>query len=176
MTVSNILIIISAVITALTFFIHDLTNFGINHTFLSESMYNKVLIQFLLYQFLHGGIIHLVFNSLFIYIFGNGLEDLIGKRKFIIFFIFNTIFVGISLFLFTSGNTIGISGFCMAILTYFTLELYNKNNPEYKGGITAIVINIGIGLTPGISLIGHLFGSIAGVIFYLYNREKKELN
>jgi membrane associated rhomboid family serine protease len=176
MTVSNILIIISAVITALTFFIHDLTNFGINHTFLSESMYNKVLIQFLLYQFLHWGIIHLVFNSLFIYIFWNWLEDLIWKRKFIIFFIFNTIFVWISLFLFTSWNTIWISGFCMAILTYFTLELYNKNNPEYKWWITAIVINIGIWLTPWISLIWHLFWSIAWVIFYLYNREKKELN
>lgn len=176
MTISNILIIISAIITALTFFIRGLTNFGINHTFLSESMYNMVLVQFLLYQFLHWGIIHLLFNSWFIYIFWNWLEDLIWKRKFIIFFIFNTIFVWISLLLFTNDNTIWISGFCMAILTYFTLELYNKNNPEYKWWITAIVINIGIWFMPWISLIWHLFWSIAWVIFYLYNREKKELN
>jgi hypothetical protein len=53
MTVSNILIIISAVITALTYFIDGLRDYGINHAFLSESMYQMVLVQFLLYQFLH---------------------------------------------------------------------------------------------------------------------------
>ncbi len=173
MTISNIFIIISAIITALTFFIKGLTNFGINHAFLSESTYHIVLVQFLLYQFLHWGVTHLIFNSLFIYIFWNWLENLIWKRKFIIFFIFNTIFVWISLLLFTSGNTIWISGFCMAILTYFTLELYSKNNPEYKWWITAIVINLAIWFTPWISLVWHLFWSIAWGIFYLYNKEKK---
>ncbi|MFK7780644.1 MAG: hypothetical protein QM490_05950, partial [Candidatus Gracilibacteria bacterium] len=48
--------------------------------------------------------------------------------------------------------------------------LRSRNNPEYKGGITAIIINIGIGLNPQISLLGHLLGAIAGVLYYLFNK------
>ena len=172
MTISNILIIISAIVTVMSVFMWWLLNFGINHFYLSEWLYHLFFLQFLLYQFLHWWLLHLFFNSLFIYIFWNGLEDLIWKTKFIVFFIFNTFFVWSALFLLTSWNTVWISGFWMAILTYFTLELYSKNNPEYKWGITAIIINIAIWFYPWISLTWHLFWSISWVLFYLYNRNK----
>nr|MDD3719822.1 rhomboid family intramembrane serine protease [Candidatus Gracilibacteria bacterium] len=144
-----------------------------NNYFFDNGIYNIFLLQFIFYQFLHGGFFHLVFNSIFIYVFGNHLEILMGKTKFLYFFIFNTIFTGIMVLLFSKGNTIGISGFCLALLTYLTIELYNRGNPEYKGGITAIIINVAIGLTPGISLAGHLFGSIAGILYYFLNKIKR---
>lgn len=172
MTISNILIIISAILTMLSVFVWWLTNFWINHVFLWDSMYHLFFLQFFLYQFLHWGILHLMFNSIFIYIFWNWLEDLIWKSKYITFFVFNTFFVWTALFFLASWNTIWISGFCMAILTYFTLELYSKKNPEYKGWVTAIVLNIGIWFMPWISLIGHLFWAIGWIIFYLFNRDK----
>ncbi len=174
MSVSNIFIIISAITTALSMFVGWLVNFWINTNYLWESMYHLFILQFFLYQFLHWSIWHIIFNSVFIYIFWNWLEWIIWKKKYIIFFIFNTIFVWIALFLFTkeNTNTIWISGFCMALLSYFTLELYSKWDPEYKGWITAIIINIGIWFMPWISLIWHLFGAIWGVLFFLYNRNK----
>src|ERR1051325_7214627 len=39
--------------------------------------------QFLTYQFLHGGLPHLVLNSLCLYFFGRPLEDALSKRTFL---------------------------------------------------------------------------------------------
>jgi membrane associated rhomboid family serine protease len=39
------------------------------------------------YSFLHGGIGHLAFNLLFLWIFGNNIEDALGRIKFILFYI-----------------------------------------------------------------------------------------
>jgi membrane associated rhomboid family serine protease len=120
---------------------------------------------------LHGGFFHLFANSIFIYLFGNILEMLIWRNKFIIFFIFTVVFNGVLLSVFTTWNTIWISGFCMALLAYYTLELKGRNNPEYKWGITALVLNVWIWFVPWISLLGHLFWAIWGVIFYYVTKE-----
>lgn len=85
----------------------------------------------------------------------------------------NTLFVGISLIFFANGNTIGISGFAMAILSYVFLELRSTNNPEYRSAGVFLFINIAIGFTGNISLVGHLSGAIFGMLFfYLRNHMK----
>lgn len=170
MTISNILIIISAIITTLSLFMSWILVFWMNHINLVDWHFQFVFLQFILYQFLHWWLFHLMFNSIFIFIFWNWLEDLIWKTKYMTFFIFNTVFVWLWLLIFTRSNTIWISWFCMALLSYFTLELYSKKNPEYKWWITAIVINLAVWFMPGISLIWHLFWVISWVLFFLYNR------
>jgi membrane associated rhomboid family serine protease len=39
------------------------------------------------YQFLHGGILHLVSNMLFLWVFGDNVEDAMGHLKFLIFYL-----------------------------------------------------------------------------------------
>jgi len=39
--------------------------------------------QFLSFQFLHGGIWHLVFNLIGIYFFGRAIEDVLGRRRYL---------------------------------------------------------------------------------------------
>jgi membrane associated rhomboid family serine protease len=39
------------------------------------------------YAFMHGGVLHLAFNMLFLWIFGNNIEDALGRIKFIFFYI-----------------------------------------------------------------------------------------
>jgi hypothetical protein len=93
---------------------------------------------------------------------------MIGRNRFIVFFILNSIFVGIALLLFARGNTIGISGFAMAVLAYIFLDLRSKRNPEYKSAGIFLLINIGIGFTGNISLTGHLSGAIFGILFFIF--------
>ncbi|MDD3645998.1 MAG: rhomboid family intramembrane serine protease [Candidatus Gracilibacteria bacterium] len=159
----------------LTYIYPNIYVLGINTYFLNQGNYFVYFIQFFTGTFLHAGFLHLFLNSIFIYYFGNIIEALIGRKKFTLFFIFSTVFIGLIITNYSYNsipvNTVGISGFAMALLTFYTLELKRRNNPEYKGGITALVINIGIGLLPQISLLGHLFGAIAGLIFYLINRD-----
>ncbi|MDD3303047.1 MAG: rhomboid family intramembrane serine protease, partial [Candidatus Gracilibacteria bacterium] len=116
MTISNSLIIVSFLFTVFAFINPNLYNFGITNYFLNENNSFIFLLQILLYQFIHGGFFHFFFNSLFVYIFGNQLEVYIGKIKYLLFFIFNTLFVAFFLMMLSDGVTIGISGFCMALL------------------------------------------------------------
>ena len=170
-SVSNILILISAIFTVFASLYPQIYMFWVNNTFLDAGQYHIFFIQFFTGTFLHGWLFHLFANSLFLYLFWNILEMLIWKNKFIIFFVFIVIFNGVWLSIFAWGNTIGISGFCMALLSYYTLELRWRNNPEYKWWITALVLNVWIWFMPGISLLWHLFWAIWGVIFYYIMKE-----
>ncbi len=39
-------------------------------------------------MFLHGGILHLASNMLFLHVFGDNVEDVLGRRRFILFYLF----------------------------------------------------------------------------------------
>jgi len=166
-SVSNILIYISVIFTAISFFYQSIFRFGMNDLFLQQWIYHIFIIQMFTSMFLHGGITHILFNSVFVYLFGNQVEIAIWKKNYLYFFIFTAIFTGVWLTLVNAGNTIWISSFCLAILTYYTLHLWQKGNIEYKGWITAIIVNLAIWFYPGISLSGHLLWAIAGLIFFL---------
>jgi len=165
------LILISIIFTILATIFPKIYILSINNLFLDEWLYHIYIIQFFTGTFLHWGIIHLFFNSFFIYYFWNIVEWLIWKKKFTVFFIFSTIFIGALITSISNWNTVWISGFCMALLSYYTLELKSRNDIEYKWWITALVINIWIWFIPWISLYWHLFWAIAGIIYYLITKE-----
>ena len=169
-TFSNILIFISLVFTIFSYMYPEVYILGINNIFLDRWLYHIYIIQFFTWTFLHGNILHFLMNSIFIYYFWNNVEYLIWKKRFFSFFIFTTVFIWIMVTNFSNVNTVWISWFAMALLSYYTLELKSKNNPEYKWGITALIINIWIGLHPQISLLWHLFWAVAWLIFYLINK------
>lgn len=168
---SNLLIIISAIFTAISFIYPNILILWMNSYFLNAWNYPVFLVQIRTYSFLHGWILHLVSNSLFLYIFWNPVEAIIWRKKFITFFVSATIFNALALSVFSSGNTIGISWFALAVLTYYTLILKSRNNPEYKWWIVAIMINILIWFSSWISFVWHLAWAIFWVIFY--NMRKK---
>jgi len=171
LTTSNILILISALATILVTVMPNLYIFWINNNFLNQWLYHIYVIQFFTWTFLHGWLLHLFANSLFLFIFWNAVEWLVWKNKFILFFVFVVVFNWVLLSLFTNWTTVWISGFCMALIAYYTLELRSRNNPEYKWWITALILNVGIWFVPWISLFWHLFWAVAGVIYYLINKE-----
>jgi membrane associated rhomboid family serine protease len=153
-------------------FFPDLYVFWLNRRFLIEWHYWIYVFQLFFSVFLHWGIWHFFMNSIFLYVFGNILELLIWRKKYILFFLFIVLFNWILLTFFDwFRNTIWISGFCMAILSYYVLELKSRNNPEYKWWITAIVINIWIWFLPWISLLWHLFWAVWWVIYYFLSKD-----
>ncbi len=169
-SVSNILIWLSVVFTIGATINPALYRLWMNDYFLDKWDYLIYFTQFFTSNFLHSWIFHLFFNSMFIYYFGNQVELILWQKKYISLFIFNAIFVWVWLTILGEWNTIWISSFCMAILTYFTLDLKSKKIDEYKWWLTAIVINIVIWLNPQISLMWHLLWVIAWIIFYYINK------
>ncbi len=51
--------------------------------------------QFITFQFLHGGLPHLVLNSLGLYFFGRPLEGQLGKREFLKLYLFSGVLGGV---------------------------------------------------------------------------------
>lgn len=173
---SNFLILISFILTIISFIYPNILMLGMNNFFLNSWNYPLFLIQIGTYSFIHWWILHLISNSIFLYIFWNPVESIIWRKKFIIFFVCSTIFNAIALNLFSSWNTIWISWFAMAVLAYYTLILKSKWNPEYKWWIVAIIINLIIWFDASISFVWHRAWAIFWIIFYLFSKNKKSLN
>jgi membrane associated rhomboid family serine protease len=81
----------------------------------------SVLVTAFTSMFMHGGILHLAGNMLFLWIFGNNVEDSMGKPKFIIFYLLGGLaaLAGQTLVASGDGNAVplvGASGAIAAVL------------------------------------------------------------
>lgn len=76
-------------------------------------------------MFLHGGVLHLAGNMLFLWIFGPNVEDWVGHLPFLIFYLCCGLFAGVAQVLAAPGSLlpmIGASGAIAAVLgAYFLL-------------------------------------------------------
>ncbi|NRH20758.1 rhomboid family intramembrane serine protease [Candidatus Gracilibacteria bacterium] len=167
-SLSHLLIVFCIIIASCGIFFPELvTRFGLSGRYLESGDYISLLVQVLLFQFLHGGWFHLFLNSYFLYSAGPTLEARMSPDRYTWFFITSTIFVAVSLLIFAPYSlTVGISGFCMAILLYLWIDLYTTHHPAASQILVMLIINIGIGLVPGISLVGHMAGAIWGLIWW----------
>ena len=115
--------------------------------------------------FLHFGLIHLVLNMLALLIFGSELERQLGRWRFLGLYVVS-IFGGaiaIQLFAPTHGVAAGASTAIYGLLGGLgVLMLATKQ--DIRGLATLLVLNVVISLLPGVSLIGHLGGLVAGAL------------
>jgi len=77
--------------------------------------------RLLTFQFLHGGLIHLLFNMVCLYFFGTTLERTWGSKTFLTFYLISgavggLVYVTISLFGFFQGILVGASGGILGIM------------------------------------------------------------
>jgi membrane associated rhomboid family serine protease len=71
------------------------------------------------YMFLHGGLLHLGGNMLFLWVFGDNIEDAMGHRRFVFFFVLGGALAGLAQALVEPGARvpiIGASGAIAAVL------------------------------------------------------------
>jgi membrane associated rhomboid family serine protease len=79
-------------------------------------------------QFLHGGLLHLVGNMLYLWIFGNNVEDAMGRCRFIVFYLLCGVMASMAHALMNAQSNIpmiGASGAISGILGAYVL-LYPK--------------------------------------------------
>lgn len=73
------------------------------------------LTQFLSYQFLHADLMHLGGNMLFLYVFGNAVEDRLGKLGYLFFYLAGGVLAGLGHVLLEPHPVIGASGAVAAV-------------------------------------------------------------
>ncbi len=120
--------------------------------------------------FIHIGIMHLFFNSYALYIFGTQIERVMGKMKYLIFFLLTGIGGNIVTFFF-SFETIsaGASGSLFGILGAFVYLIQHHKNMITPQGRKSILKLLGLNLiitfiSPSISITAHLGGLIIGYL------------
>lgn len=122
-------------------------------------------------MFLHGSIMHLLFNSMAIYFFAPYVELFIGTKKFVLISLGTGILSTIGSFLFSDAFSLGASGVIYGYLA-FHVYLLLLNRELYlrtfgKEVFVLIGFNVIYSLVAGnIDLAGHLFGFLGGLALY----------
>lgn len=76
-------------------------------------------------QFLHGGFLHLAGNMLFLWVFGNNIEDQLGHAKFLIFYLACGVLAGLAQWFFSMQSSVpslGASGAIAGVLGAYILR------------------------------------------------------
>ena len=117
--------------------------------------------------FIHDGLLHILFNMVFLYIMGQILEPGIGKLNFTIVYFVSLLAGSFGALLFTPDSpTIGASTACFGILGALIVVARARGISIWQSGLgLTLVINIVFSLSiAGISIGGHLGGLVAGLI------------
>ena len=126
--------------------------------------------------FLHVGLLHLLFNSFALFIFGPIIENLFGKFRFIIIYLFSGVSGSlISLYfnplVVAAGASGAIFGLLGALAAFFLLKRNILGVFAQKNFIAVIILvafNMFFGfLIPGVDNFAHLGGFISGLVISL---------
>lgn len=147
--------------------------------------------------FLHGGWTHLIFNMLFLYVFGDNVEDNFGTWRFIVFYFIAGICGSVAHIYFnrtSQAPLIGASGAISGVLGAYLL-LFPKNQIkvfvvgflftvrawialgfwiglQFFLGVSEFAQSAGTG--EGIAHIAHIGGFLSGVLLVIFFRRPKK--
>ncbi len=117
--------------------------------------------------FLHDGLLHILFNMVFLYIMGPMLEPAIGRLNFAVVYFVSLLAGSFGALLFQPDiPTIGASGALFGVLGALIVVAYYRGISIWQSGLgLTLVINIVFSLSvQGISIGGHLGGVAGGAI------------
>ena len=117
--------------------------------------------------FLHGGILHLLFNMYVLWWLGNLLEPSMGTPRFVALY-FASLLAGSfgALLLAPDRYTVGASGAVFGLMAAaFVMQRARGIDPMQSGIGPVILLNLGITfILPNISIGGHLGGLVGGAL------------
>ena len=137
-------------------------------------------------MFLHGGWAHLGGNMLFLWIFGDNLEKVMGHLRFLVFYLVCGVAAAFAHIAFNASSlvpTVGASGAISGVLGGYML-LFPKNRVRVlvRGGVTMVPAFVMLGLwivtqlvsslgaitqtqeTGGVAVLAHVGGFLAGLL------------
>ncbi|WP_243653500.1 rhomboid family intramembrane serine protease [Pseudonocardia endophytica] len=114
--------------------------------------------------FLHFGPIHLLFNMFALFVIGREVEGVLGRARLITVYAVSLLGGSAAVMLFSSpaSQTAGASGAVFGVMAALAVLALRLRVPARQAfGLIALNIVISI-VVPGISLVGHLGGLVAG--------------
>jgi membrane associated rhomboid family serine protease len=134
-------------------------------------------------MFLHGGILHLLGNMLYLWIFGNNIEDYLGSFRFVLFYLLSGLGASLTHIIFNPNSQvpmIGASGAIAGVLGAY-LILYPRANVLTLVFLfffirivpipAAIVLGfwlflqiLNVGMGGGVAWFAHIGGFLVGIL------------
>jgi membrane associated rhomboid family serine protease len=133
--------------------------------------------QVVTYMFLHGGLMHILFNMLMLWLFGSTVESAWGARQFLRYYLFCGIGgAAFSLIFNYDSSVIGASGAIFGLYVAYALMfpdnyiyvyfLFPVKAKYFVTGLAVLQLANGIAGPSGIAYFAHLGGAAAGVLFF----------
>lgn len=150
--------------------------FGLNPYFVTHKLY---LWQLVTYLFLHGGVMHILFNMFGLWMFGSELERTWGERQFLKYYFLTGIGAGVFSVLVEPSSmvtTIGASGAVYGVLLAYGMMFPNRYvflyflvpvKVKYFIGVLVAVTFFSALSAPGstVSHVAHLGGLLFGFLY-----------
>ncbi|HAT4210912.1 TPA: rhomboid family intramembrane serine protease [Clostridium perfringens] len=133
-------------------------------------------------MFLHGGIVHLLFNMYAIYILGDFIERIYGAKKYLAIYFVSGIVASIFSLYFSPVMGVGASGAIFGLLGAALVFAYNEKDRIGKALVTNIIVIILLNVFIGLSMSnidisarfgGFIAGAILGLFFHNYKIIRK---
>jgi rhomboid protease GluP len=128
--------------------------------------------RFITPVFLHGSVTHIFFNMYALLSIGSFLERHFGHGRFVLLYFLGAFAGNIFSFLLTDGYSVGASTAVFGLVAAEVIFFYQNRKlfgSQAKQAISnagfIIVVNLLIGLTPGIDNWGHVGGLLGGAMF-----------
>jgi membrane associated rhomboid family serine protease len=118
--------------------------------------------------FLHIGLLHLAGNMLSLAIVGPALERVFGWWRYLSIYLVAALGGSVAVYLFGSpyGAVAGASGAIYGLFAA-TLIVIRKLGLDARFMVLVVALNFGVSFAPGISLLGHVGGFVAGGLLTL---------
>jgi membrane associated rhomboid family serine protease len=115
--------------------------------------------------FLHIGLVHLLLNMLALLVFGSELERRLGRWRYLAVYLVSLLGGAVALQLFGDpGRPVaGASAAIYGLLGGMAVVMLARRE-DLRGLLTLLALNVVISFLPGVSLLGHLGGLVAGFL------------
>jgi len=174
---TNILILLCIVVSLLTWTLNS--NLVDYFTFSTSNILQGRCWTLITALFIHGGLVHLFGNIIFLYVFGNTLEDVIGAKKMLAAFFIG----GISAFLISTMFYPPDISMVGASASIFTLAAVTMLDKPLKISLLFLFLPVGLvailyfifnlfeiyyGISGNIAYISHVIGFMIGIPIGIY--------
>ncbi|PIQ09454.1 MAG: rhomboid family intramembrane serine protease [Ignavibacteriales bacterium CG18_big_fil_WC_8_21_14_2_50_31_20] len=152
----------------------------------SGQSFNFQIWQVFTYQFMHGGFSHIFFNMFMLWMFGNEIENMMGSKKFLFFYLLSGVGAAIlQLFLgpVLSNQlafTIGASGAVFGVMIAFALFFPDREiyvyflfpvKAKYLIAFLVLIEFMAVGNMDVVAHLAHIGGALTAFIFILLDRK-----
>ena len=125
--------------------------------------------RFLTSMFIHGNLLHMVFNMIILMHGGGFIEPQMGWKRFLAFYLSAGLLVSFFTGVLSQGISVGASGALFAVLgyiLYYDLQARKRGIQTHSMIVPLVLVNIVFTfLIPRVSIVGHFSGLAVG---YLY--------